>query len=58
MKNVDLIVLDPEVSNTRAVRCYEKCGFKKVKKVHNETCWLMELKAKNDLNDVSKDFMC
>ena len=57
LKDVDLIVLDPEVFNTRAVRCYEKCGFKKVKKVHNETCWLMELEARNNIFITSKDFI-
>ena len=25
------IVIDPHVTNTRAIRCYEKCGFEKVK---------------------------
>ena len=28
---VTKIVVDPEVWNTRAIRCYEKCGFQKVK---------------------------
>jgi aminoglycoside 6'-N-acetyltransferase len=27
----DKIVIDPNVKNTRAIRCYEKCGFEKVK---------------------------
>ncbi|MBW4566840.1 MAG: acetyltransferase [Tolypothrix carrinoi HA7290-LM1] len=27
----DKIVIDPNVRNTRAIRCYEKCGFEKVK---------------------------
>ncbi len=25
------VVLDPHTQNTRAIRCYEKCGFRKVK---------------------------
>ncbi|MBI3734846.1 MAG: acetyltransferase [Chloroflexi bacterium] len=25
------VVLDPEAWNTRAIRCYEKCGFQKIK---------------------------
>ncbi|MBI4202238.1 MAG: acetyltransferase [Chloroflexi bacterium] len=25
------IVIDPQVTNSRAIRCYEKCGFKRVK---------------------------
>lgn len=41
-KDVDIIILDPAVSNLRAIRCYEKCGFKKVKKINDDTCWLME----------------
>ena len=44
------VVMDPRVSNTRAIRCYEKCGFKKVKilpeyELHEgiyEDCWLIE----------------
>ncbi len=43
------VVLDPEAWNTRAIRCYEKCGFKKVKllpkhELHEGECrdsWLM-----------------
>ncbi|WEG12013.1 GNAT family N-acetyltransferase [Pullulanibacillus sp. KACC 23026] len=27
----DRVVLDPRVENGRAIRCYEKCGFQKVK---------------------------
>lgn len=42
---VQIITVDPEVSNLRAIKCYEKCGFQKVKKLNEETCWLMELKV-------------
>lgn len=46
------IAMDPRVSNERAIRCYEKCGFQKVKvlKEHElhegvlEDCWMMEYK--------------
>lgn len=46
----DKIVMDPQTWNTRAVACYEKCGFKKIKLLpKNEwhegelrDCWLME----------------
>lgn len=31
-KNVDIIILDPVISNIRAIKCYENCRFKKVKK--------------------------
>lgn len=27
----DRVIMDPQVTNDRALRCYEKCGFKKVK---------------------------
>jgi aminoglycoside 6'-N-acetyltransferase len=43
-KDVDIIILDPDVSNHRAIRSYEKSGFKKVKKINNGTSWLMEYK--------------
>lgn len=49
-KNADRVVMDPHVRNTRAIRCYEKCGFKKVeilpkRELHEgeyQDCWLME----------------
>ncbi|KGP71168.1 GNAT family N-acetyltransferase [Pontibacillus yanchengensis] len=40
-KNPDGIVLDPEVHNMRAIRCYEKCGFKKVCKIEDGSKWLL-----------------
>ncbi|GGD13549.1 GNAT family N-acetyltransferase [Pontibacillus salipaludis] len=40
--DANIIILDPEVSNYRAVRCYEKCGFMKVKKINDGNNWLME----------------
>lgn len=43
--DVHTIILDPEVSNARAIRCYEKCGFVKVKKVNDGNNWLMELRS-------------
>lgn len=47
----DKIVIDPHVDNTRAIRCYEKCGFVKVKllpahELHEgkySDCWLMAI---------------
>ena len=49
-KEADSVVVDPQTWNTRAVRCYEKSGFKKVKllpahELHEgamRDCWLME----------------
>lgn len=44
------VVLDPHTDNTRAIRCYEACGFKKLAllprhELHDGVlvdCWLME----------------
>jgi aminoglycoside 6'-N-acetyltransferase len=49
-QGVKIIVMDPQAWNHRALRCYEKCGFKKVKYLpENEwhegerrDCWLIE----------------
>ncbi|WLR57204.1 GNAT family N-acetyltransferase [Mesobacillus subterraneus] len=48
----DKVVMDPQVWNERAIKCYEKCGFKKVKllpkhELHEgkyRDCWLLESK--------------
>ena len=48
--NADTVVMDPQAWNERAIRCYEKCGFKKAgflpKHEFHEgeyrDCWLME----------------
>ncbi|MGQ0422633.1 GNAT family N-acetyltransferase, partial [Bacillus sp. HC-Mk] len=45
----EAIAMDPKVNNERAIKCYEKSGFKKVKilKEHElhegklEDCWMM-----------------
>jgi aminoglycoside 6'-N-acetyltransferase len=42
--NADIIILDPNISNVRAIKCYEKCGFRKVKKMNDGCHWLMEIK--------------
>lgn len=50
--NVQNVVLDPQCGNKRAIACYEKSGFKKVKVLSNHElhegslrdCWLMEYK--------------
>lgn len=49
-KNADRIVMDPQTWNERAIRCYEKCGFSKVKLLpkhewhegEHRDCWLIE----------------
>ena len=49
-KQAGRIIMDPHVSNTRALRCYEKCGFKKVRILPKHEwhegeyrdCWLIE----------------
>ncbi|MFT9596400.1 GNAT family N-acetyltransferase [Mesobacillus sp.] len=46
----DKVVMDPQVRNERAIKCYEKCGFNKVKllpkhELHEgerRDCWLIE----------------
>ncbi|WP_243522722.1 GNAT family N-acetyltransferase [Bacillus pseudomycoides] len=46
----EAIAMDPRTGNERAIRCYEKCGFQKVKKLKEhellegklEDCWMME----------------
>lgn len=30
-KGADRLVMDPQTQNQRAIHCYEKCGFEKVK---------------------------
>ncbi|RDY69070.1 GNAT family N-acetyltransferase [Halobacillus trueperi] len=50
-KCADRVVMDPQVRNERALRCYEKCGFRKVKllpshELHEgeyQDCWLMDI---------------
>ena len=44
--SMDRVVLDPAISNPRAIRCYEKCGFVKVKKINDGENWLMEYSYK------------
>ncbi len=54
-KGADRIVMDPQTWNERAIRCYEKCGFEKVKllpekELHEgeyRDCWLIELRNGN-----------
>jgi aminoglycoside 6'-N-acetyltransferase len=49
-KKAEKVVMDPQTWNERAIACYEKCGFKKVKLLkENEKhegqlrdCWLIE----------------
>ncbi|PFA66723.1 GNAT family N-acetyltransferase [Bacillus sp. AFS015802] len=52
-KHADYIIMDPQTRNKRAIKCYEKCGFKKVKllperELHEgvyQDCWLMEYRT-------------
>lgn len=49
-KRADRVIMDPQVTNKRALKCYEKCGFKKVRilpkhEFHEgafRDCWLIE----------------
>lgn len=53
--HADKVVMDPQVWNERALKCYEKCGFKKVKllpehELHEgeyRDCWLIEYNNPN-----------
>ncbi|MCA9507691.1 MAG: GNAT family N-acetyltransferase [Myxococcales bacterium] len=36
--NAKKILIDPSAKNKRAIRCYEKAGFKKIRKAHDGTC--------------------
>ncbi|MGN1400302.1 MAG: GNAT family N-acetyltransferase [Bacillus sp. (in: firmicutes)] len=55
-RKADKIVMDPQARNSRAIRCYEKCGLRKVKslpeyELHEGTyqdCWLMEYSVSED----------
>jgi aminoglycoside 6'-N-acetyltransferase len=52
-KKATKVVMDPQTRNLRALKCYEKCGFKKVKllperELHEgvyQDCWLIEFNA-------------
>jgi aminoglycoside 6'-N-acetyltransferase len=52
------IVIDPSVKNPRAIRCYEKCGFVKIKLLPShdlhegkyQDCWLMAIERNKSLH--------
>jgi len=54
----DKIVIDPHIDNARAIRCYEKCGFVKIKllpahELHEgeySDCWLMAIERDKSLH--------
>jgi aminoglycoside 6'-N-acetyltransferase len=54
----DKIVIDPDIKNHRAIRCYEKCGFVKIKVLHAheihegkyQDCWLMAIEHNKSLH--------
>lgn len=56
VEKADKIVMDPQVWNVRAIACYEKCGFKKMKllKEHEKhegiyrDCWLIEYSRESE----------
>ncbi|MGX9931617.1 acetyltransferase [Virgibacillus salarius] len=55
-KGANKIIMDPQVTNIRALRCYEKAGFKKIRKLLNfefhegayRDCWLLEFNKNNE----------
>lgn len=42
-KQAETVTVDPEVSNPRAIRCYEKCGFQRIKEIDGGRKWLMAI---------------
>ncbi|TAA66223.1 GNAT family N-acetyltransferase [Planococcus salinarum] len=42
-KQADTVTVDPEVSHPRAIRCYEKCGFQRIKEIDGGRKWLMAI---------------
>lgn len=64
--NAKKIILDPQAWNERAIRCYEKSGYKKIKflpehELHEgelKDCWLMEYNIiifENSKGDIDKN---
>ena len=57
VRGVKAVVIDPHVDNLRAVRCYEKCGFRKIRmlpkhELHEgilRDCWLMQADQRPEL---------
>ena len=55
-RNADAVILDPHKNNPRAIRCYEKAGFKIIKELPHhelhegvmEDCYLMEYRYENN----------
>ncbi|MCP8970009.1 GNAT family N-acetyltransferase [Ectobacillus ponti] len=53
-KGADAVVMDPQAWNERALACYEKCGFRRVRLLPRHEwhegelrdCWLMEYAGK------------
>ncbi|WP_078379928.1 GNAT family N-acetyltransferase [Sutcliffiella halmapala] len=49
-QQADKVVMEPHVQNLRALKCYEKCGFKKIRLLPKQElhegeyrdCWLIE----------------
>lgn len=59
-KNADAVILDPHQDNKRAIRMYEKAGFRKIEDLpkhelyegKKEDCYLMEYRYDNNLTNV------
>ena len=58
-KGADWVILDPHVDNARAIRAYEKCGFRKIKLLPEHEwhegkyvdCWLMGIRWDQQVSD-------
>lgn len=63
-QSADSVILDPQCRNKRAIACYEKVGFRKIKllpkhELHEgvmEDCWLMEIQNNNLMEDKKMEF--
>ncbi|MFJ5716914.1 GNAT family N-acetyltransferase [Neobacillus sp. NPDC093127] len=52
-KQATRVIMDPQITNIRALACYEKCGFKKIRLLpkhefhegNYRECWLIECKS-------------
>ncbi|WP_456288879.1 acetyltransferase [Paenibacillus sp. AK002] len=61
-RQADRIVMDPQAWNERAIACYEKCGFRKVRLLEKHErhegelrdCWIMEYRAERGRSGPSR----
>lgn len=62
-RQAERIVMDPQTWNERAIACYEKCGFRKVRMLEKHElhegelrdCWIIEYRGKRHQSNSSKE---